>query len=273
MKAERGDLVETPFEHGGQRHAFGQSGRPVHDAFDPIVSVAEGYREALGSFGRILESRDIETGAHSKRVVAYSLKLGAALHLEPLDLIGIEQGAALHDIGKIGVPDAILNKPGQLTEAEQRIMRQHVQHGLDIVSGVPLLSDARFIIGQHHERFEGSGYPLGLRAQDIHVHARIFAVVDALDAILSDRPYRKAQPYTIARDEIRANSGSHFDPGVVEAFLDIAEEEWLMLRNAPALHEFPGSVVSTCLIRDWIAAMARGLGPDSAVPIAPPAGS
>jgi HD-GYP domain-containing protein (c-di-GMP phosphodiesterase class II) len=132
----------------------------------------------------------------------------------------LEQGAALHDIGKIGVPDAVLHKPGQLNAAEQRTMRQHVQHGLNIVAGMPFLSDARFVIGQHHERFDGSGYPQGLCAQEIHIHARIFAVADALDAILSDRSYRASQPYRIARPEIQANSGSHFDPGVVEAFLE-----------------------------------------------------
>jgi HD-GYP domain-containing protein (c-di-GMP phosphodiesterase class II) len=148
-------------------------------------------------------------------------------------------------------------------------MRRHVQHGLKIVAGMPFLSDARFVIGQHHEEFDGSGYPLGLRSQEIHIHARVFAVADALDAILSDRPYRSAQSYRIARHEIQANSGSHFDPGVIEAFLEIAEEDWLLLREPQALDQFPASVIPEWSIRDWIAARARILAAGPASPSSP----
>ena len=189
------------------------------------------YRATLRGLARTLEARDIETRGHSDRVVAYSMKLGREMGLNSNDLIALEQGALLHDIGKVGVPDAVLLKPGALTTEEWVRMRAHVGHGLRILEGVELLSGARFVVGQHHEKYDGSGYPRNLRCDGIHIHARIFAVADAFDAIRSNRPYRSSQSHEVACDEIAAHSGSHFDPKVVSAFLNISKDEWEAVRR------------------------------------------
>jgi HD-GYP domain-containing protein (c-di-GMP phosphodiesterase class II) len=147
------------------------------------------------------------------------------------DLTSLEQGALLHDIGKVGVPDAVLLKPGALTTDEWVRMRAHVEQGLRIIEGVEFLSGARFVVGQHHEKYDGSGYPNKLRGDDIHLHARVFAVADAFDAIRSDRPYRVGQSHEIAREEVLAGSGTHFDPKVVNAFMSIQKEEWEEIRH------------------------------------------
>ena len=189
------------------------------------------YRATLRGLARTLEARDIETRGHSDRVVAYSMRLGKRMGLTSNDLIALEQGALLHDIGKVGVPDAVLLKPGSLTTDEWVRMREHVGHGLRIIDGVEFLSGARWVVGQHHEKYDGSGYPNRLRGDAIHVHARIFAVADAFDAIRSDRPYRAGQSHEIASEEIAAGSGSHFDPKVVNAFMSICKEEWEGIRR------------------------------------------
>ena len=190
----------------------------------------QNYRATLKGLARTLEARDIETRGHSDRVVAYSLALGNRLGLSASDLVSLEQGALLHDIGKVGVPDSVLLKPGALTTDEWVRMRAHVEQGLRIIEGVEFLSGARFVVGQHHEKYDGSGYPNNLKGDSIHVHARIFAVADAFDAILSDRPYRAGQPYEVACKEIVAGSGAHFDPEVVNAFMSIRREEWEEIR-------------------------------------------
>jgi len=145
--------------------------------------------------------------------------------LTSTDLIALEQGALLHDIGKVGVPDAVLLKPGSLTTEEWVRMREHVSHGLRIIDGVEFLAGARWVVGQHHEKYDGSGYPSKLRGDAIHINARIFAVADAYDAIRSDRPYRAGQSHDVAYEAIAAGSGSHFDPTVVDAFLSTPRQE------------------------------------------------
>jgi response regulator RpfG family c-di-GMP phosphodiesterase len=189
------------------------------------------YRATLRGLAGTLEARDIETRGHSDRVVAYSMRLGQKMGLTSNELIALEQGALLHDIGKVGVPDAVLLKPGSLTTDEWVRMREHVAHGLRIIDGVEFLAGARWVVGQHHEKYDGSGYPNKLRGNGIHIHARIFAVADAYDAIRSDRPYRAGQPHEIACEEIAANSGSHFDPKVVNAFMSIRKGEWDEIRR------------------------------------------
>ncbi|HSB09184.1 MAG TPA: HD domain-containing phosphohydrolase [Blastocatellia bacterium] len=195
------------------------------------------YRATLRGLAQTLEARDIETRGHSDRVVAYSMRLGKEMGLSSSDLIALEQGALLHDIGKIGVSDAVLLKPGMLTTDEWTKMREHVGHGLRIIEGVEYLAGARFVVGQHHEKYDGTGYPNKLRGDWIHIHARIFAVADAFDAIRSDRPYRAAQSYERACEEIIANAGSHFDPAVVGAFLSVSEKEWDEIRRTASNEE------------------------------------
>ena len=189
------------------------------------------YRATLRGLAGTLEARDIETRGHADRVVAYSMRLGKKMGLTSHELIALEQGALLHDIGKVGVPDAVLLKPGSLTTDEWVRMREHVGHGLRIIDGVEFLAGARWVIGQHHEKYDGSGYPNKLRGDGIHIHARIFAVADAYDAIRSDRPYRTGQSHEIACEEIAASSGSHFDPKVVNAFMSIQKGEWDEIRR------------------------------------------
>jgi HD-GYP domain-containing protein (c-di-GMP phosphodiesterase class II) len=141
-------------------------------------------------------------------------------------LENLARGAYLHDIGKLGIPDRILLKPGLLTVEERKLMQRHVQIGFDVVKGIDFLSEASEIVLMHHERYDGGGYPRGLRGSEILLGARIFAIADTLDAITSDRPYRRASAFESAREIIRQCSGSQFDPLVVDVFLNVPEETW-----------------------------------------------
>ncbi|HWX40226.1 MAG TPA: HD domain-containing phosphohydrolase [Blastocatellia bacterium] len=192
------------------------------------------YRATLRALAAALEARDVETHGHSERVVAYCLRLGKHLGLTGREMIALEHGALLHDIGKIGVPDAILLKRGSLTEEEWGHMRRHVEYGAQILSGIDFLKGASQIVGQHHERYDGSGYPHGYAGQTICQGARIFAVADAVDAITSDRPYRAARPFEEAAEELTRCSGMHFDPEIVQAFTEVPLDAWRELRQATA---------------------------------------
>ncbi len=222
------------------------------------------YRATLRALARTLEARDIETGGHSERVAAYCLEIARAIGLEQTSLIGLEQGALLHDIGKIAIPDSILLKPAALTDEETAQMRLHVQHGLSIIEGIPFLRDAAHVVGGHHEKYDGSGYPNGLKADDIHIHARVFAVADALDAIMSDRPYRRGRPYAAAREEIIAHSGTHFDPLIVDAFLSIDPDVWERLRGGVEATVHPERVIDKGAIASFIGSLHRDYLPHDA---------
>jgi HD-GYP domain-containing protein (c-di-GMP phosphodiesterase class II) len=180
--------------------------------------------------GGALDLRDNETAGHSQRVTRYSLEIGQAMGCSEEELGELALGASLHDIGKIGIPDAILLKPGKLTPEETEIMRRHVNISYDLVSQHLFLSHAAQMVLTHHESYDGSGYPQGLIGKEIPLGARIFAVADTMDAMTSDRPYRAALPYQVAREEIVRCSGSQFDPDVVQAFLGISEEIWKRIR-------------------------------------------
>lgn len=177
------------------------------------------FAEALAA---ALDLRQQETGAHSKRVACHTLVLARRFTSEPRQLHQIYWGALLHDLGKIGIPDSVLLKPGALTESEREVMRTHPEKGFAIIRGVPLMAHAAQIVLCHQERFDGGGYPQGLAGEAIPLGSRIFAVIDTLDAITSDRPYRAAQPYAAAKTEIVRCAGAQFDPRAVDAFL--AEE-------------------------------------------------
>jgi putative nucleotidyltransferase with HDIG domain len=188
------------------------------------------YDQTLEALVTALDARERETEQHTRRVVDYSMALAKKMGLSDEELIEIRRGALMHDIGKIGVPDAILQKPGPLTEEEWEVMRRHPEEGLRILQDITFFKGAIDIIGSHHEHYDGSGYPRGLVGDEIPPGARIFAIADALDAITSDRPYRKAQSFKAAYDEILRCRGTQFDPEVVDAFRSIDEEEWLALR-------------------------------------------
>jgi putative nucleotidyltransferase with HDIG domain len=179
------------------------------------------YDMTLRALVTALDVRDSETEGHSERVVAYALALAREMGLSGEFLEHLERGALLHDIGKIGVPDAILCKPGPLTEEEWGIMRRHPELGYQMLAGIPFLEEARTIVLHHQERYDGRGYPQGLRGEEIHLGARIFAVIDSFDALTHDRRYRRAVSDDEAATEIERCSGTQFDPQVVQAFLRI----------------------------------------------------
>ena len=188
------------------------------------------YDVTLEAMGDALDLRDEETEGHSKRVTAYTVALAKSMGLDAPELKIIGRGAFLHDVGKIAIPDSILLKPGPLTLDETRIMRRHCEHGYAIVRKIPFLAEAAEIVYAHQERFDGSGYPRGLEGEEIPLGARIFAVADALDAITSDRPYRRGSSFTHALEEIRRGAGTQFDPRVVEAFLQMPRSTWPVIR-------------------------------------------
>jgi putative nucleotidyltransferase with HDIG domain len=191
-----------------------------------LDSLADAYRSTLRALTAALETRDSETHGHSERVVTYSLRLGREYGLNTEDMKSLEFGSLLHDIGKIGVPDSILRKPAKLTEEEWVRMREHPLHGQQILRGIEFLQGAARVVAQHHEKWDGSGYPLGLRQEDIDVCARIFAVADAFYAITSDRVYRRGKSYEAAAQELDDWAGRQFDPKVVEAFHRVPKEDW-----------------------------------------------
>jgi len=192
-----------------------------------VVERTNGLLEGLIS---ALDYRDTETQWHSRRVSLYSRRIGEELGLDDEQLSIVEQGALLHDIGKIGVRDSILHKPGPLTPQEWVEMRLHPEIGYRMLTKMPYLYQAALVVLQHQERFDGHGYPSGIAGRNIVLGARIFAVSDAVDAINSDRPYRKGRPLEVAREEIKRCKGSQFDPMVVDAFLQIPDEEWTNIR-------------------------------------------
>jgi len=189
------------------------------------------YDVTLEALGDALDLKDSETEGHSKRVTAYTIALARAMGIPPADIKVIARGAFLHDVGKMAIPDDILRKPGQLTMDEQSVMREHCTRGYHMLRKIPFLAGAAEIVYCHQEHFDGSGYPSGIRGHDIPIGARIFAIADTLDAITSDRPYRKARSFDAAREEILRCSGTQFDPAVVEVFLKIPNELWQELRS------------------------------------------
>ena len=179
------------------------------------------YDATLTALTSALDFRDNETGGHSDRVVAYMELLLEQMNIGGAELATLRRGALLHDVGKIGVPDNILRKPTALSETEWSVMKRHPEFGAQIISGIPFLEDVARIVRHHHERWDGMGYPDGLKGDRIPLGARIFAVGDSFDAMTSDRPYRRGLLIDAAREEIRRCANSQFDPAVVTAFLSI----------------------------------------------------
>jgi putative nucleotidyltransferase with HDIG domain len=194
------------------------------------------YDVTIEAMGDALDLRDEETEGHSKRVTAYTIALARQMRLTGGQIKTIARGAFLHDIGKIAIPDSILLKPARLTAEEMAVMRAHCAHGYAIVRKIPFLTDAAEIVYSHQERYDGSGYPRGLRGSQIPLGARIFALVDALDAITSERPYRKASSFAHAREEIAAMRGRQFDPAIVDIFLKMPGTMWPAIRAEAGRH-------------------------------------
>lgn len=224
-----------------------------------LIDYERGLEEAYGRLGRsyfdtirsllrALEYRDMETEGHCERVLAFSLHMGQKLAVDSDAYARLLLGSYLHDIGKIGVPDAILLKPGRLTPEERVLMQRHVEYGFEIIRDVEFLLPASEVILGHHEKWDGTGYPRGVRGEAIPITARIFALSDVVDALLSKRPYKAALPYSEVRDIIRADSGTHFDPALVEVFSLMTEEEYLFVISE-AHNKGVDSIVSEAIDR------------------------
>jgi putative nucleotidyltransferase with HDIG domain len=205
-----------------------------------INNLERSYDITLEALGDALDLRDAETEGHSRRVTTFTIAIARAIGVPKDEIAVIARGAFLHDIGKMAIPDAILRKPGALTADEIAVMKEHAYLGYKMVQKIPFLQEASEIVYSHQERFDGTGYPRGLKGEEIPLGARIFSIADTLDAITSDRPYRPARPFTAAKKEIEAWSGRQFDPDIVRVFLDMPEDLWEDLRNECAqIHHFP----------------------------------
>jgi putative nucleotidyltransferase with HDIG domain len=196
-----------------------------------LQDLEQSYDYTLEALGGALDAKDAETEGHCQRVTAFTITIARSMGVDKGLLRHIARGAFLHDIGKMGVPDSILRKPGPLTAEERDIMRKHCEIGFAVLERIPFLKEAAEIVLSHQECFDGSGYPRGLRGEQIPIGARIFAVADTLDAMISDRPYRKALPISAARKEIERYSGRQFDPRVVEVFLSHPDRVWMNLHE------------------------------------------
>jgi putative nucleotidyltransferase with HDIG domain len=196
-----------------------------------LDQLEQSYDDTLEALGGALDLKDAETEGHCKRVTSFTIAIAKAMKLDPVLLPQIARAAFLHDIGKMAIPDQILRKPGPITEEEREVMRTHCEIGYNMVTRIPFLREAAEIVLTHQEYFDGTGYPQGLRGDQIPLGARIFAVADALDAMISDRPYRKALPVSHARDEIQRCAGTQFDPAVVQVFLAMPPTLWIELRE------------------------------------------
>jgi HD-GYP domain-containing protein (c-di-GMP phosphodiesterase class II) len=198
---------------------------------DPLrVKLVEEQVTALRSsvicaFNQLLDLKDLNTGVHSTRLAEWGMRVGQELGLEEAELQNLEVAALLHDIGKVGIPDAILKKPGRLDAEEYALMKKHPEYGWAVLRMLPGFERAALDILHHHENFDGKGYPAGLRELEIPVVSRIVSVIDAFDAMVSSRPYRVGLPHEEAVRRLIESSGTQFDPAVVRCFVSFAQAE------------------------------------------------
>jgi putative nucleotidyltransferase with HDIG domain len=186
------------------------------------IELALAYDTTLEGWSRALDLRDHETEGHTQRVTEMTVRLARAMGVPDAELVHVRRGALLHDIGKMGIPDSVLLKPGPLTDEEWDIMRLHPVHAYNLLAPISFLRPALDIPHCHHEKWDGTGYPRGLKGEQIPMAARIFAVADVWDALTSDRPYRPARPREWVLEHIKSQAGTHFDPRVVDVFLSVA---------------------------------------------------
>jgi HD-GYP domain-containing protein (c-di-GMP phosphodiesterase class II) len=198
------------------------------------LELRNSYRATVQALSNAVEARDAYTGKHAERVTAYGIALAQVAGLDTDLAPEIEFGFLLHDVGKVAVPDAILFKPDRLDQAEFALIAQHPVIGSDILRDIEFLGEGKLVVRHHHERWDGAGYPDRLAGEEIPLAARVFAVADAFDALTSDRPYRRGTRFSRAREEIRAHSGSQFDPAVVDALETIPDERFAALRDGVA---------------------------------------
>jgi putative nucleotidyltransferase with HDIG domain len=216
-----------------------------------MTDLERSYDITLEALGDALDLKDAETEGHSKRVTAFTIAIARAMGVSNEDIRIIARGAFLHDIGKMAIPDSILRKPGALTKEETAIMREHAYRGYQMLRKIPFLTEAADIVYSHQEMFDGSGYPRGLKGEDIPKGARIFAIADTLDAITSDRPYRAAQPFSAAKVEIVRCAGTQFDPEITRVFATMPETIWSDLRKQinSQVYQFPETHAAARAVR------------------------
>ena len=223
----RARLEETEREAAARQRQLERYAADLREVFKQERARAQelrrSYMATVRALSNAVEARDAYTGKHAERVAAYGLELARAAGPELADSPQIEFGFLLHDVGKVAVPDAILFKTSALTDDEYDLVRRHPLVGSEILRDVDFLGEGKLIVRHHHEHWDGSGYPDGLQGEAIPLAARVFAVADALDALTTDRPYRPASSFAAAREEIRAGSGTQFDPAVVAAYEDIGD--------------------------------------------------
>jgi len=236
VAADLGRTLRTLTEHEANKSRI--SNRDISIAVDrtqrlnqALADLEQSYDVILELFAEVLDLKDAEPEGHSKRVTAFAIALGRAMGIPVERIRMIARGVYLHDIGKMTIPDPILRKPGALSPEETSIMREHCFRGYQLLKKVPFLDEAAEIVYAHQERYDGTGYPRGLRGDEIPLGARIFAVADTLDAMMSERPYRAGLPVSAARKEIEEYSGKMYDPEVVRVFLEMPETIWEDLRN------------------------------------------
>jgi len=198
--------------------------RDITDRKQAEVNLIEAYDTTLEGWTRALELRDKETEDHSRRVTELTVTLAKAMGLKGEELLDVRRGAVLHDIGKMGIPDEILRKRGALTIAERKIVEQHPNYSYELLSQIPFLERALDIPYCHHEHWDGSGYPRGLKGDEIPLAARIFSVIDVWDAVQSERPYNHPWPRDKAIQYLKDEAGKYFDPDCVSVFLELAED-------------------------------------------------
>jgi len=196
-----------------------------------LADLERSYDITLEALGDALDLKSAETWGHTKRVTAFTIAIARKMGLPKEEISVIARGAFLHDIGKMAIPDNVLNKPGKLTEDEMAVMREHAYSGYKIVSKIPFLAEAAEIVYSHQEWYDGNGYPRALKGEQIPLGARIFSIADTLDAMTSHRVYRPAQGFEAARKEIQKFSGSQFDPQIVQVFLEMPDHLWEDLRK------------------------------------------
>jgi putative nucleotidyltransferase with HDIG domain len=201
------------------------------ESTEALALLTQSYDDTLEALGSALDLKDAETAGHSQRVTAFTISIAKAVPVPLPYLAVLTRAAFLHDIGKMAIPDSILRKPGPLDNDEKTVMRTHCEIGYNVLTRIPFLRDAAEIVLAHHEFFDGAGYPRGLRGEQIPLGARIISIANALDAMLSDCPYRSALPMSHGREEIQRCSGTQFDPKIVEVFFAVPENHWIELRE------------------------------------------
>ena len=213
-------LVLTPIIFSLNRELFTYSSKLLRANID-----------TLRVLGGAVSKRDTDTDAHNYRVTIYSVKIAEKIKMSHEEIRKLIKGAFVHDVGKIGIPDQVLLKPGKLTEEEFEVMKKHVKHGVDIIRESEWLEDATDIVMYHHEKYNGTGYLHGLNGEDIPLNARIFAIADVFDALTSERPYKQPFSYEVAIDILKEGKGQHFDPNLIDVFLNISRELYSQIAN------------------------------------------